>query len=59
MKKREMERKLKEAGCRLLRQGANHEVWVSAEGKRIYLPRHKAQEIPKGTAESILREAGL
>lgn len=60
MKYSELERKLKAAGCYIDRPGKNHDIWCSPiTGKRFPVPRHKTQEVPKGTLQSIERDAGL
>ncbi|MCD8147533.1 MAG: type II toxin-antitoxin system HicA family toxin [Clostridiales bacterium] len=60
MRYSELEKKLKKAGCTILREGANHCIWYSPiTGKRFPVSRHKTEEIPKGTLKSILRDAGL
>ncbi|WP_432628980.1 type II toxin-antitoxin system HicA family toxin [Brotaphodocola sp.] len=45
--------------CHLLRHGSRHDVWFSEiTGKQFVIPRHKA-EIPVGTLNNILKDAGL
>lgn len=57
-KLRDLERHLLDHGCRLLRQGAKHPVWLNPEnGRRTTVPRHK--EIPPRTARSICEHLGL
>jgi len=55
MKRRELERRLRELGWRLSRHGGRHDVWVRGE-REIAVPRHA--EINEYTATSIVREAG-
>ncbi|MDO4485705.1 MAG: type II toxin-antitoxin system HicA family toxin [Bacillota bacterium] len=56
MKRRDLEKKLKEAGWYLLRNGADHDIWTN--GKNIEpIPRHK--EINERLAKAILRKLGL
>lgn len=56
MKRRDLEKKLKEAGWYLLRNGADHDIWTN--GKNIEpIPRHK--EINERLAKTILRKLGL
>jgi mRNA interferase HicA len=58
LKKRELERHLKEHGCALLREGANHEMWENvATGQRTTVPRHG--EIKTPTARGICRQLGV
>lgn len=60
MKVSELKRLLKKAGCRIEREGTNHEIWYSPlTGKRFPVPRHDAKELPTGTEKSIKRDAGL
>lgn len=57
MTKREIEKLLQKAGfCK--REGGRHDVWVKVGFPPIPVPRHKG-DIPKGTALSILKCAGL
>ena len=59
MKYSELRKLLKEAKCEDLRHGTKHETWVSPiTGKKSRVPRHK-KEIPTGTCERILKDAGL
>lgn len=56
MKKSELIKRLREAGCFLSRQGSGHEKWTNPKtGKSQFVPRH-AREVATGTAHSILRE---
>lgn len=55
MKRRELERQLRERGWRLARHGRKHDVWVQGE-REIAVPRHA--EINEYTAKAILRQAG-
>jgi mRNA interferase HicA len=55
MKRRELERKLKDFGYHLFRHGGRHDIWVKGENE-IPVPRHG--EINELTAKAILREAG-
>ena len=60
MKGSELKRMLKKAGIRFVEEGKEHEKWHSdITGKDIRIPRHDAQEIPAGTANRILKDAGL
>jgi mRNA interferase HicA len=54
IKRQDLIRHLEANGCVLLRQGANHEIWLNRRRKRrAPVPRHRG--IPKGTAKSICR----
>lgn len=46
--------------CYIVEHGREHDKWHSEiTGKDFRVPRHKSKEIPKGTANAILRDAGL
>ena len=50
----------KNTNCYFLREGSNHEIWVNPEtGEEFQIPRHPSKEIKTGTANNILRSAGL
>jgi mRNA interferase HicA len=54
MKKRDIERKLRIAGCYLKREGAAHSVWVNPKtGVTETVPRHS--EIKENLARKILK----
>lgn len=58
MKRRDLERHLRDHGCELLREGANHAIWANlARDLRAPLPRHR--EIPAETARAICRQLGV
>lgn len=60
MKASEIIRLLKKAGCYIIRNGRNHDIWYSpATGVQFEVPRHKSKELATGTADSILKDAGL
>lgn len=56
MTKRELEKILSSHGWIRQRQ-RKHEVW-GKDGMTIPIPRHKG-DIPKGTANNILKRAGI
>lgn len=59
MKKQELLKLLKKNNCEVLRSGSRHDIWFSpVTGKQFAVPRHKA-EIPIGTLNNILKDAGL
>lgn len=59
MKTQELIKLLKKNHCKLLRHGSRHNVWYSTiTEKQFTIPRHKA-EIPIGTLNNILKDAGL
>lgn len=54
MKRTELEKRLRDAGCVLSRNGSRHDKWVNLKtGAFDWIPRHN--EIAIGTANSILR----
>ena len=60
MKPSELKRLLRKAGCYKKMEGGNHELWYSPiTGKTFPVPRHDAKEIASGTAEKIMKDAGL
>ena len=59
MKTQELIKLLKKNKCYVLRNGSRHDIWFSERtGKQFTVPRHKA-EIPVGTLNNILKDAGL
>ncbi|MCH4182052.1 MAG: type II toxin-antitoxin system HicA family toxin [Prevotella sp.] len=55
MKRSELEKRLRDAGCVLSRNGSKHDKWKNPKtGKSDWIPRH-AKEVPTGTALSILK----
>lgn len=60
MKVSELIKILKKNGCSCKRHGSNHDIWYSPKtGKEFAMPRHGAKEIRTGTANGILKDAGL
>jgi len=57
--KREIEQKLRKAGW-IITHGKAHDLATNSQmpGVKISIPRHKG-DIPKGTAISILKAAGI
>ena len=56
MKRKELERRLRELGWKFLRHGGKHDVWASADGSFTeYVPRHA--EINERLARIILKRA--
>ena len=54
MKKTELEKKLRIAGCYLKREGASHSLWINPKtGVLEAVPRHK--EIKEPLAKKILK----
>lgn len=56
MKRKDLERILKEHGYILENHGGNHDIFSNGN-KKIPVPRHK--EIKENTAKDILKEAGI
>lgn len=59
MKYSELCKLLKKNGCSVHHEGKNHTMWQAPNGNRFTVPRHKTQEVPKGTLKSIFKDAGL
>lgn len=60
MKYSELHKILKEAGCYVLREGANHPIWYSPITQNTFpTSRHESQEVKTGTLNNILKKAGL
>ena len=56
MKRRELERRLRELGWALQRHGGRHDVWTNAEGTFTeFVPRHA--EVNERLARVILKRA--
>ena len=54
MKRRELEKKLRRAGCYLKREGASHSLWINPQtGVIEAIPRHT--EIKELLAKKILK----
>ena len=59
MKTQELIKILRKNKCYILRNGSRHDIWYSRKtGKQFPVPRHKA-EIPIGTLNNILKDAGI
>ena len=60
MKASELTKKLSKEGCYIVEHGGRHDVWYSpVTGKEFTVWRHPHKEIPTGTANKILKDAGL
>ena len=60
MKYSELYQLLRKGKCEIMREGAGHTIWLSQiTGKKFTVPRHKNEDVPKGTLNSILKAAGL
>lgn len=59
MKTQELIKLLRKHDCFVLRNGKRHDIWYSEiTQKQFPVPRHKA-EIPVGTLNNILKDAGV
>ena len=57
MKRRDLERKLRHAGCFIKREGGSHSLWVNPlTGVVVAIPRHS--EIKEPLARKILKSMG-
>ncbi len=57
MKRKELEKRLRLAGCRLKREGRSHSLWINPKtGAVEAIPRHT--EIKEPLAKKILRNLG-
>lgn len=57
MKRRDLERRLRRAGCYLKREGDSHSLWINPlSGVTEAVPRHS--EITEPLARKILRNLG-
>jgi len=55
MKRRDLERKLRIAGCYLKREGGSHSLWINPKNGAVEaVPRHK--EIKEPLARKILKK---
>jgi predicted RNA binding protein YcfA (HicA-like mRNA interferase family) len=53
-------RYLQKHGIELKEHGKKHDIyWNPKTGAEIQMPRHRSQEIKKGTSERIRKELGL
>jgi predicted RNA binding protein YcfA (HicA-like mRNA interferase family) len=60
MKYSELRRILEDAGCWIKRNGSNHDIYYSPISENSFpVGRHTSKEIPTGTVNKILKQAGL
>ena len=60
MKTSELTKLLKKHGCELIEHRGEHDWWYSPDtGNEFAVPRHQSKEIPTGTANRIMKDAGL
>ena len=55
MKRKLLEKKLKELGCKFLSHRGSHDNWISSKGENLWVPRHA--DVNPYTAEDILKQA--
>lgn len=57
MKYNELTRRLTKAGCFVVRNGADHDIWFSPiTGKQRPVPRHGSQEVSKGLLRKLEKD---
>ena len=57
MKYNELTRRLTKAGCFVVRNGADHDIWLSPiTGKQRPVPRHGSQEVTKGLLRKLEKD---
>jgi len=60
MKFSELKKILSKHGCYLHHEGSNHEIWFSpVTNSKFALGRHGSKEVASGTANAILKQAGI
>ena len=60
MKGSELLRRVTKKGWYFVRHGSQHDLYGHDDypGVLVSIPRHKSKEVPKGTAENILKVTG-
>ena len=59
MKTSELIKILRKYGCFFIRHGSNHDIWYSPVTRDEFEVWRHAKEIPTGTANKILKKAGI
>ena len=60
MKYSELVKILRKHKCRIIRHGANHDIWFSPlTQKQFEIPRHRSQEVKTGIANAIFSPSPL
>ena len=60
MKYSEIHRKLRDAGCHIIRYGSRHPIWESPiTGKTFPTSNHDSEEAKKGTIAKISKLSGV
>jgi predicted RNA binding protein YcfA (HicA-like mRNA interferase family) len=57
VKRRDFLRRLEAHGCRLLREGGNHSIFLGPSGRTSTVPRHT--EINDDLAKKICKDLGI
>ncbi|MGH2987407.1 MAG: type II toxin-antitoxin system HicA family toxin [Solirubrobacterales bacterium] len=57
MKRRDLERHLREHGARKLREGGRHSFWCADDGRTTAIPRHR--EIGTGLVRKTCKDLGI
>ena len=47
MKRSELLKILVRNGCSFFKDATNHEEWINPAGRKFYVPRHNAKDLPK------------
>ncbi len=56
----ELKKLLRQKGCSLDHEGANHEIWYSPKTNKMFpIGRHNSKDVANGTLKAILKQAGL
>lgn len=60
MKYSELEKLIRQSGCYVLKEGANHTIWYSpTTGMKFPVGRHRTEDVPMETLKSIKKAAGI
>lgn len=59
MNRSELLRILKKRGCKLVRNGSRHDIFYSPITQQEFPVWRHGKDIPKGTANAILQQAGI
>ena len=58
MTKRDAEKLARQHGARFVRHGASHDLWMSADGEIISIPRHP-KDFTRGVEHDIKSKLGI
>lgn len=60
MKTSELTKIIKREGCYFVEHRGDHDYWYSPISRKEFpVPRHPSREIPTGTVNKIMKDAGL